>query len=104
MRVLEWIIGRVRGTAQGRETSIGTVPAYRDLNWAGLAMSEAQFEAVSKIDKDEWRQELKLQNELIDRLDSRLPPQFHEIHQELETHFETKSSSLRGSSITSLML
>jgi phosphoenolpyruvate carboxykinase (GTP) len=104
MRVLEWVIGRVRGTAKGRETEIGVVPEYRDLNWTGISMSEEQFQAVSKIDKEEWKQELKLQNELIDRLNSRLPARFHEIHRALETRFESKSSSLRGASITSLML
>ena len=67
-------------------------------------MTEAQYEAASKIDKEEWKQELKLQNELIDRLNSRMPAQFHEIHRALETRFQAKSSSLRASSITSLML
>jgi phosphoenolpyruvate carboxykinase (GTP) len=104
MRVLEWIIGRVRGTAQGRETEIGTVPNYSDLNWSGLDMSAIQFEAVSKIDREEWNQELRLQSELIDKLSGRLPKRFHEIHKALQNRFETRASSSRGTPVSSLMI
>jgi phosphoenolpyruvate carboxykinase (GTP) len=90
MRVLEWIIGRVRGSAGGIETEIGTVPAYRDLNWAGLSMSETQFNAVSKIDREEWIQELDLQSELLKQLNSRIPSHFPQIHSALQERFRSK--------------
>jgi phosphoenolpyruvate carboxykinase (GTP) len=104
MRVLEWIIGRVRGTAKGRETEIGTVPNYSDLNWSGLDMSEIQFEAVSKIDREEWNQELRLQSELIDKLSGRLPKRFNEIHKTLQNRFEGRAQSSRGTPVSSLMI
>jgi phosphoenolpyruvate carboxykinase (GTP) len=105
MRVLEWIIGRVKGTAHGRETEIGTVPEYKDLNWSGLDLSHVQFEAVSKIDKLEWLQELSLQSELIEKLSSRLPRRFPEIHRTLTVRFESKNTSTsRIGGLGSLMI
>lgn len=105
MRVLEWIIGRVKGTAHGRETEIGTVPEYKDLNWSGLDLSQVQFEAVSKIDKLEWLQELSLQSELIEKLSSRLPRRFPEIHRTLTVRFESKNTSTsRIGGLGSLMI
>jgi phosphoenolpyruvate carboxykinase (GTP) len=89
MRVLEWIIGRVNGTAKGVETEIGTVPEFGDLNWNGLQLGEERFRAVSKIDREEWLQELKLQNELIEKLQDRLPKRFAEIHRTLEDRFSS---------------
>ncbi|MBC7397058.1 MAG: phosphoenolpyruvate carboxykinase (GTP), partial [Bdellovibrionales bacterium] len=93
MRVLEWIIGRVRGTAKGIETEIGTVPSYSDLNWTGLAMSEQQFKEASKVDGQEWTQELKLQDELIEKLKGRLPKSFFDIHRNLVARFSSKKET-----------
>jgi phosphoenolpyruvate carboxykinase (GTP) len=104
MRVLEWIIGRVKGEAKGIETAIGTVPTYSDLNWQGLSMTETQFAEVSKIDAVEWTQELKLQEELLERLKKRLPKVFFEIHQGMATRFAAKKESKMGSTLTSLFL
>jgi phosphoenolpyruvate carboxykinase (GTP) len=88
MRVLEWIIGRVSGDARGVDTEIGVVPEFGDLNWSGLNLGEERFRAVSKIDREEWSQELRLQSELIERLKDRLPERFIEIHHSLQGRFE----------------
>lgn len=104
MRVLEWIIGRVKGVSKGKETEIGTIPNYSDLNWNGMEMSEHQFESVSRIDRDEWIQELELQSELIAKLNSRIPKRFHEIHKTLTSRFDTRNGVLKSGSASSLML
>ena len=44
MRVLKWIVERVRGRAAATETPIGFVPSYGDLDWSGAAFSQEQFD------------------------------------------------------------
>jgi phosphoenolpyruvate carboxykinase (GTP) len=74
MRVLEWMLGRVEGRAQGVENVFGLSPRYEDLRWDGLAFSAAQFQSVIGIDKAAWQQELKLHTELFTQLAHGLPP------------------------------
>jgi phosphoenolpyruvate carboxykinase (GTP) len=96
MRVLEWMIGRVKNQAKGHETEIGLVPGYSDLNWTGLEMSAEQYKEVSRVDHAEWMEELKLQDELFSKLKSRLPKKFFDIRQSLQARFETKPITAKG--------
>ena len=38
-KVLKWIVDRVHGRAQGKETPIGWTQQYEDMNWEGLEFS-----------------------------------------------------------------
>ena len=93
MRVLEWIIGRVNGTAKAVETEIGKAPSFTDMNWNGLSMTEVQFKELSKVDAAEWMTELKLQDELIEKLKVRLPKKFLEIRKAIQARFEARMTS-----------
>ena len=73
MRVLEWMIGRIEGTAQGQENAFGITPRYADLNWRGLDFSTAQYEQVTSLDAEAWRAELGLHGELFQQLAHHLP-------------------------------
>ncbi len=73
MRVLQWMIGRVDGSAQGTENAFGTTPRYGDLNWNGMDFSRAQFDQVTSIDADAWKTELGLHAELFRQLAYHLP-------------------------------
>jgi phosphoenolpyruvate carboxykinase (GTP) len=74
MRVLEWIIGRCHGQKDGREKSIGWVPRFDDMNLNGIeGMTRERFHEMMKIDPEEWRNELVLQNELFLKLYHELP-------------------------------
>jgi phosphoenolpyruvate carboxykinase (GTP) len=75
MRVMEWMLGRIDGTAQGQENVFGTSPRYEDLNWNGLAFSRAQFDSVIGVDKAAWQQELTMHDELFATLAYHLPAQ-----------------------------
>ena len=73
MRVLKWIVDRVRGRVPAHETPIGWSPRYEDFEWSGLDYPREQFEALQQIDSTEWQRELLWQDELFFRLHDRLP-------------------------------
>ena len=75
MRVLEWMLGRLEGTAAGTDNVFGTSPRYEDLRWDGLDFSRAQFDSVIGIDPAAWKQELALHAELFEQLAYHLPPE-----------------------------
>ena len=75
MRVLKWIVDRVRGRAQGKESPIGWTPHYEDINWKGLDFSIDQFHALQKVDRAAWRSEVIGHEELFIALHDHLPPE-----------------------------
>jgi phosphoenolpyruvate carboxykinase (GTP) len=84
MRVLEWMLGRIEGRAQGAENVFGVSPRYEDLHWDGLAFSREQFDTVIGIDKAAWQQELKLHAELFKQLEHGLPAELPAAMQRIE--------------------
>jgi phosphoenolpyruvate carboxykinase (GTP) len=73
MRVLEWILGRIGGTAKGTDNAFGLSPNYEDINWNGLNFTKEQFQSVIGVDTAAWTQELKLHEELFTQLAYHLP-------------------------------
>ncbi len=87
MRVLEWIIGRVQGTAHGKETPLGVVPEYSDLSWDGVDFSAQKFNAAIEINRDEWVKELESHEELFSKLRDRLPVVLESKRRKLQEQF-----------------
>ena len=73
VRVLRWIAYRTRGRALGRETPIGWVPRYEDMDWSGLDFSAERFEELQAFSRAAWRAEVISQEELFFDLHDRLP-------------------------------
>jgi len=73
MRVLKWIVDRARGRALARETPIGWMPQYEDLDWTGMEFPREQFEALQHFDRALWRQEVIGHEELFLDLHAHLP-------------------------------
>jgi phosphoenolpyruvate carboxykinase (GTP) len=77
MRVLKWIVDRVHGRAQGRETPIGWTPYFEDIQWAGLDIPEAElraaFEELQRVDPAAWKREVVHHEELFIDLHDHLP-------------------------------
>ena len=73
MRVLKWIVDRARGRAFGRETPIGYMPRYEDLDWNGFDFAKAEFEKLQAFDRETWKKEVLGHEELFIELHDRLP-------------------------------
>lgn len=77
LRVLKWIVGRVRGKASAVECPIGWRPRYRDMDWNGLEeFPRPVFHEMMLVDREVWKQELLSHEELFSRLFDELPKEF----------------------------
>jgi phosphoenolpyruvate carboxykinase (GTP) len=84
MRVLKWMLDRIEGKAGGVEHVFGVTPRYEDLKWDGIEFTKEQFDKITSIDKDAWQAELKLHDELFDKLKHHLPKALEETKAQLE--------------------
>ncbi|MGZ3159773.1 MAG: phosphoenolpyruvate carboxykinase (GTP) [Burkholderiaceae bacterium] len=84
MRVLKWMLDRIEGKADGVENIFGTTPQFSDLNWDGLDFTQAQFDRITSIDQASWEAELKLHDELFDKLKYHLPKELVSVKEQLE--------------------
>ncbi|WP_222564664.1 phosphoenolpyruvate carboxykinase (GTP) [Novilysobacter antarcticus] len=73
LRVLEWMIGRVKGTAGAVETPIGNLPAASELNLAGVDLSAEAMEKLFGFDQTGWRQEFASIGEYLEEYGPRMP-------------------------------
>jgi phosphoenolpyruvate carboxykinase (GTP) len=73
MRALKWMFERCAGTAHARETPLGLVPDYGDLDWAGLDLDESRFDGLMAVDRDEWTKELAAHDALFAKLGDKRP-------------------------------
>jgi len=77
MRVLKWIVERVNGKVGAKESPLGWMPRYGDMEWKGLdSVTPAQFSELMRVDTKAWQEELASHGELFEKLKSRLPKQF----------------------------
>ena len=84
MRVLKWMLDRIEGQATGQENIFGVSPTYDELTWDGLSFSQDEFNTVISIDKAAWVDEIKLHEELFEKLQHHLPQELVAIKEQLK--------------------
>jgi phosphoenolpyruvate carboxykinase (GTP) len=73
MRILKWIVDRTRGRTMAKETPIGWMPRYEEIDWTGLDFSQEMWDQIMAFDRGAWRQEVIGHEELFLDLHDRLP-------------------------------
>src|SRR2546422_2188587 len=73
VRVLKWIVERIRGGGRAQATPIGWIPAADRLDTEGLGLSPAPVAEAPRGDRGEWLQALADLGDFYDQFGSRLP-------------------------------
>ena len=76
MRILKWVVERSQGKISAIESPLGWVPRYEDIDWRGMDFTKEQFNEVISIDREGWKQELLLHEELFTKLYDKIPKEF----------------------------
>ncbi|HKZ74678.1 MAG TPA: phosphoenolpyruvate carboxykinase (GTP) [Steroidobacteraceae bacterium] len=75
LRVLEWMLDRVAGTAGAAESPIGNLPRAEDLHLEGLAFGQDTLRELLTVDPALWRREMAEMRGYLGEFGSRVPPE-----------------------------
>ena len=84
MRVLLWILDRVAGKVDAKETAIGYVPNADDINIEGLDLSKETLKGLLEVDVPSWKQDIGNIKEFYDLVGERVPAELREELDALE--------------------
>ncbi len=73
LRVLEWMIERVKGTAGAIDTPIGALPRAEDINLDGVSLGDEAREKLFGFDRDGWRAEFASIGHYLEEYGPRIP-------------------------------
>jgi phosphoenolpyruvate carboxykinase (GTP) len=82
-RVLQWICGRVDGSAEAQHTPIGNLPAHDALNLSGLHLPAENVEQLTAVDVDGWKKEIDDVSANYAKFGSHLPGALNQQLEEL---------------------
>ncbi|MBV8359988.1 MAG: phosphoenolpyruvate carboxykinase (GTP), partial [Deltaproteobacteria bacterium] len=92
LRVLKWILARIEGRVEGRETLLGTVPEPAELDLSGLKITPEQLHQALAVDRQEWKAEMASAGEFFDRIGPSVPKELRQLHRNLTNTLETGRS------------
>jgi phosphoenolpyruvate carboxykinase (GTP) len=73
VRVLKWMVERIRGQGRAEETAIGFVPSPGALALDGLDIAPERMRETLRVDRDEWTQSLDELQGFLAPFGARLP-------------------------------
>ncbi|HEC91233.1 MAG TPA: phosphoenolpyruvate carboxykinase (GTP) [Alphaproteobacteria bacterium] len=88
MRVLKWIVDRVRGRADAVKSPFGMMPRHNDISWTGLDFDADTFYRLMEVKRDAGKAEALGQKELFDRFGDRLPEELERQRQALDERLD----------------
>lgn len=88
LRVLEWMIGRVKGTAGAVETPIGNLPTASDLNLEGVELSGEAMEKLFGFERTGWQQEFASIGDYLEEYGPRMPQALKDEQQRIAAQLQ----------------
>jgi len=73
IRVLKWIVDRVKGRGKATKTPIGYIPTPDALDTEGLNISSSDLDELLKVDNAAWLEEMKEISKFFTSLGKKLP-------------------------------
>lgn len=73
IRVLAWIVDRLKGNGDVNETAIGRVPTSRGIDLSGLTTTETELNELLAVRVEDWRAEIPRIVEHYERYSNKLP-------------------------------
>jgi len=83
VRVLKWILERVRDGGKAVETPVGWVPTPDGIEREGLDIPTSTLEELLRIDRADWQQEVASQRQFFEQFGAHLPREIQEEHEAL---------------------
>ncbi|MBN4053633.1 phosphoenolpyruvate carboxykinase (GTP) [Haliea sp. AH-315-K21] len=93
MRVLQWVVNRIKGRVSADETPFGEVPKYEDINWNGLAYDEDTFSELMAIDTENSIREFEDQVNFFNKIGDSLPEEMENQRQTMLSLLTPKKES-----------
>lgn len=98
VRVLKWILERVRGGGKAVETPVGWIPTPDGIECEGLDLPTSTLEELLQIDRADWENEVASQREFFAQFGSRLPREIQAEHEALQQRLHRVSVPAGGKS------
>lgn len=84
LRIIEWILKRVKGKGEAAESAIGNIPTKEGLNLENLNISDENFDEMFKIDQNEWNNEAESHITFLNQFNDHLPQELITENQNLK--------------------
>jgi phosphoenolpyruvate carboxykinase (GTP) len=92
IRVLLWILDRVRGKGKAVESPVGFLPTADAINTDGLKLTSGAMEELTAFDKPGWANGVNEINNFFSQFGNRLPKELWEEHTRVKSEVERFSA------------
>ena len=87
IRVIKWMIDRIKGKVDGQETQIGIIPKNTEIDTGGLEITEGKMKKLLDVSREEWEKEVKEMEKFLEKFKGELPSSIKENLQKLKRRF-----------------